>query len=195
MASCGTRFLGPDGELLQEVTLTPEEADQGLHRLQLNRVRGPSSHGSVVFRRDLYERVGGYRPCFRYAQDLDLWLRFAERGRHAATTDILVERGLSPSGTSCAHRGVQVRLAGCAVEAARLRRSGKDEAPALTAADRLSRRAAGAATRRSLAQGHYFLGSLLRDKDRPRARHHFRRAVAAWPLHVKAWYRWATTHG
>jgi hypothetical protein len=194
MASCGTRFLGPDGEHLQDVVLTAAEADEGLRHLRVDRVRGPSSHGAVVFRRSLYEQVGGYRPCFRFAQDLDLWLRLVERGRHVATSEVLVERGLSPTGTSCANRALQVRLAACALDAARLRRAGADEAPALAAAGRISDRAAGAtATRRALARGHYFLGSLLRGRNRGQARRHFRRAVAVWPLHLKAWYRWATT--
>ncbi len=35
----------------------------------------PFGHGEVMYRKSLYERVGGYRPFFRFAQDRDLWLR------------------------------------------------------------------------------------------------------------------------
>jgi hypothetical protein len=35
----------------------------------------PFGHGEVMYRKSLYERVGGYRSFFRFAQDRDLWLR------------------------------------------------------------------------------------------------------------------------
>ncbi len=38
----------------------------------------PFCHGSVMFRRDVVERVGSYRTEFLYAQDYDLWLRISE---------------------------------------------------------------------------------------------------------------------
>lgn len=37
--------------------------------------RNPFAHGDVMFRRTLFEAVGGYRAIFTYAQDRDLWLR------------------------------------------------------------------------------------------------------------------------
>jgi glycosyltransferase involved in cell wall biosynthesis len=35
------------------------------------------THGEAMFRRDVYDRVGGYRTLFRHGQDLDLWLRMS----------------------------------------------------------------------------------------------------------------------
>lgn len=35
-------------------------------------------HGAVMFRTRLVRDIGGYREVFRYAQDLDLWLRLSE---------------------------------------------------------------------------------------------------------------------
>lgn len=34
-------------------------------------------HGSVMFRKSLYENVGGYRSSFEFAQDRDLWIRMS----------------------------------------------------------------------------------------------------------------------
>lgn len=34
-------------------------------------------HGSVMFRKNLYEKVGGYRHNFQFAQDRDLWIRMS----------------------------------------------------------------------------------------------------------------------
>lgn len=39
--------------------------------------RIPVCGGSVMFRKNVYEQVGGYREFFRYAQDRDLWLRMS----------------------------------------------------------------------------------------------------------------------
>jgi glycosyltransferase involved in cell wall biosynthesis len=49
----------------------------------LNGLGGGIIHPSAIFRRASYELVGGYRTHWRYAQDYDLWLRFAEIGRLA----------------------------------------------------------------------------------------------------------------
>lgn len=35
------------------------------------------THGEVMFRRSIYDKVGGYRPFFACAQDHDLWLRMS----------------------------------------------------------------------------------------------------------------------
>jgi len=38
----------------------------------------PFALSEVMLRSEVFERVGGYRPIFRYMEDLDLWLRVAE---------------------------------------------------------------------------------------------------------------------
>jgi hypothetical protein len=35
-------------------------------------------HPAVIAKTDVLRRVGGYRPCYRYCEDYDLWLRLAE---------------------------------------------------------------------------------------------------------------------
>ena len=54
----------------------------------------PFGHGEVMFRRDLYNSVGGYRQFFRFAQDHDLWLRMSERSKMAIIPKVLYQRGL-----------------------------------------------------------------------------------------------------
>jgi hypothetical protein len=41
----------------------------------------PVAHGSIMFRRDAFERVGGYRPQCDYWEDIDFFIRMAEAGR------------------------------------------------------------------------------------------------------------------
>ena len=52
----------------------------------------PFTHGEVMFRRDAYESVGGYRELFKYAQDRDLWLRLSEIGDFQIIDKYLYER-------------------------------------------------------------------------------------------------------
>lgn len=52
----------------------------------------PIIHGEVMFRKSIYERVGGYRPFFVYAQDRDLWLRMAAHSKLMVIDEILYER-------------------------------------------------------------------------------------------------------
>jgi glycosyltransferase involved in cell wall biosynthesis len=41
----------------------------------------PCPHGSVVYRRWAFERLGGYRECCAYWEDFDLYVRLAREGR------------------------------------------------------------------------------------------------------------------
>jgi hypothetical protein len=41
----------------------------------------PFPHGSIMFRREAFDAVGGYRAACTYWEDLDLYLRMAARGR------------------------------------------------------------------------------------------------------------------
>ncbi|SEO80417.1 Glycosyl transferase family 2 [Aquisalimonas asiatica] len=52
----------------------------------------PFSHGEVMYRRSVYEKAGGYREFFRYAQDRDLWCRMSHIAEFAVLGDILYER-------------------------------------------------------------------------------------------------------
>ena len=90
MTSCGTRFVGPENEVLYEVCQVGDELHQGLQHVDIDRICGPSSHTSVMFRRETYEKVGGYRAPFDVAQDLDLWMRLAEVGMCWAIPEILL---------------------------------------------------------------------------------------------------------
>jgi glycosyltransferase involved in cell wall biosynthesis len=195
LVSCWTRNVGPVGEALPLTTcggahtapvrLDPT-AEPGCESL------GPSSHGSVVFRRDAYERAGGYRSEFRLAQDWDLWWRLAELGDFAAVPEPLYTRRLDPRSVSFRHGRAQRRLGRIALEAARARRRGEDEAFLLRRARHLSASVAHRRPgRREEARGLYFIGSLLRDAADPRASEYFRQAARCDPLSIRAWIRWA----
>ncbi len=95
----------------------------------------PFPHGSIMFRRGIFEAVGGYREACAYWEDLDLYHRMATRGRllvlpaplyryrfHAAST-------LGREIETGEERATELMLRCLAV-----RRTGADYTPLLTAA-------------------------------------------------------------
>jgi glycosyltransferase involved in cell wall biosynthesis len=192
LTSCGTRFVGPEGELLYENVKQGDELQRGLEQLKLNRIRGPSHHGSTMFRRSAYQSVGGYRPEFRVAQDLDLWMRMVERGRCVATPEVLYQGTWQPGSISHLRRQQQVLASKAILECRERRRRGESEQPVL---DSLTASLAKAGGKWKIPHGlsdarfHYFLGSILARREPDIARRYLRHAVESWPWHVKAWVK------
>lgn len=58
------------------------------------------SHGEVMFRRSVYDQVGGYRPAFQNCQDYDLWLRMVRVGKLATVKEQLYDRYVRFDGVS-----------------------------------------------------------------------------------------------
>lgn len=52
----------------------------------------PFSQGEVMFRRSVYDCVGGYRTFFTYAQDRDLWCRMGQHGSFHVVGEHLYQR-------------------------------------------------------------------------------------------------------
>jgi glycosyltransferase involved in cell wall biosynthesis len=188
LSTCGTRFVTPEGELLFDKVIAQAELDAGLNTLAIPGVTGPSSHPSCLFRRDAYERVGGYRAAFTLAQDLDLWLRLVEAGRFVAMSAVLYQACWTPGGLTSRLRPHQLRYAEIALEAARCRRDGHAE-PALPAPQRSLPLEQDRSRRSELSRFHYFVGACVAVRDPSRARRHFLQAVRAQPSNLRALWR------
>jgi glycosyltransferase involved in cell wall biosynthesis len=189
LATCATRYVAPDGEWLFDEVIEQQQLDIGLRTLSIPGVTGPSHHGSCLFRRDAYERAGGYRRPFTLAQDLDLWLRMIEAGRFIAMPDVLYQAAWTFGGLTSRLRPEQIRYAEVALEAARRRRAGLPE-PELPE-PRRSVAIRGATSRQvELSRFHYFVGSCVARRDPALARRHFWRSLKAHPLHLRAMLRW-----
>jgi glycosyltransferase involved in cell wall biosynthesis len=52
----------------------------------------PFTHGCIMYRRDLFDRVGGYREFFRFAQDRDFLLRLSDHGTYEIVPEVLYRR-------------------------------------------------------------------------------------------------------
>jgi GT2 family glycosyltransferase len=77
----------------------------------------PLCHPSVVMRRDVVERVGGYHPAFLHCEDYDLWLRLSEVTRLSSLPERLILYRQSASQVSNRHALTQQIGAAVAWEA------------------------------------------------------------------------------
>jgi glycosyltransferase involved in cell wall biosynthesis len=190
MVAGAARFLAPGGELLFEVSRPGRELQDGLSNLALGELHGPPHHGATMFRRSAYLQAGGYRGTFRVAQDIDLWLRLAERGTLAGQSEVVYDAQLDSGSISATRRDEQVRMAGLAIDCAIARRAGSSDQALLDAAGsapaRPRTKSSGPLAR---AQFLYFVGSCLRERDPRAARRYFWESFRTHPLLFKSLVR------
>jgi glycosyltransferase involved in cell wall biosynthesis len=177
--------IGPRKELLIEHirTRVPEEATEAL----IHGREGPPGHGSVMFRRDAYQKAGGYRACFRYAQDWDLWLRLVEVGLLGYIHAPLYAYRVEENSISAKRKSQQNHLVDIAIACYRSRSSGKDETKWLVEAERVSRldEVSAPGSQESHA---YFIGKCLLDRRDRRAVGYLGRCILDSPY---KWRNWA----
>jgi glycosyltransferase involved in cell wall biosynthesis len=183
LVSCWSRVVGPGREHLYDMRADGDEVRASLLRDDVGSIRGLTGHGTSMFRRADYVAAGGYRAAFWFAQDLDLWLRFAPRGRIVFVPEVLYEVRYEPGAISASRRGDQVALATIALE---LRDHPERESELLARATAIRpRRARG--SRRAAAQSLYFIASCLRTNGDVRFRRYARMALRKNPLNLRAW--------
>jgi glycosyltransferase involved in cell wall biosynthesis len=187
--SCAVRVVGPGGELLFDTCQDVDALNRALRSVNPAGLTGPAHHGSVVFRRAAYEKVGGYRAEFYFAQDLDLWVRLAEVGDHTVTPGILYRAAVGPDSLSGRYRREQVALTRLIAESARLRRAGLGDEAILQQAAAVRPTSGSRGRRAARSRAMYFIGACLRKQRDPGAIEYFRRAIRENPLHLRAWWR------
>jgi glycosyltransferase involved in cell wall biosynthesis len=190
--SCWTAFVGPGDEPLYESRGTGA-ASSPIDILDPTRqwgvIDGPTSHPSVMMRRDAYHRAGAYRAAFAVGQDWDLWYRLAAIGKFQILPETLYTAAVTPGSISAGSRHAQQEMAALSRAAmlARLRGESDDEIVARAAAVRI----VGDHSSRGKARGFYSIAEALRRKGDARARGYFRQAIALHPTFLKAWIRYA----
>jgi glycosyltransferase involved in cell wall biosynthesis len=113
-------LMDPDGRPLGEQGVSLEHEDI-VRELLLGR-GGALVHPVAMFRREALIAVGSYRPEAEPAEDLELYLRLAEKGRLANLPDVLLHYRLHLGKVSSARAGEQRRKIVSIVRDARLRR-------------------------------------------------------------------------
>jgi glycosyltransferase involved in cell wall biosynthesis len=192
MVSSWATYVDDDGEFVElvERCADPDDATRKL----LYERSGPPAHGTVMIRRHAYEQVGGYRTCFYFGQDSDLWLRLGMVGKIAFVQESLYQWRMSVNGISGANSDTQLQFGelGQLCHSARLR--GESDEALVTEAEQLrqaflSQRSNRSTMRRQQAAAHYRIGTGLSRRGNRRARWHFWSAVRLDPFHWRSWCR------
>jgi glycosyltransferase involved in cell wall biosynthesis len=190
--SCWTEFCGPQGEPLYVVRGTgaassPRQILSSAERSGV--VDGPSCHPSTMFRRQSYERAGGYRSEFYFGQDWDLWYRLAETGTFQVIEHVLYKARVLPSCISMLNKRHQEMISHLSLEALRARAAALPERDILERASQLRPGRLPKGTRRSESKGLYFIGECLRQNSDARSATYFKRAICRSPFFIKPWFR------
>ncbi len=192
--SCFGQFVGPGEEHLNTV-IRDHDPENATHRL-LHHKEGPPAHGSVMFRKSLYDAVGGYRPEFYFSQDSDLWLRMAEKSLIAYVPEQLYSALREAEGISGAHRPVQAEFGQLCHAAREARLKQKPEQPILEQAQSLRSQLLARKKSNKAQNGNansmkvaYLLGSQLVHNKDARARAYLLSVLKSRPWHMKAWFR------
>lgn len=190
MASSWSRCINDSNDILYEEkrTANPEEATRQL----LEGKVGPPGHGSVVFRKNAYEKSGGYREEFYFGQDSDLWFRLCQHGMLGYVQSYLYNYRHNEGGISVVHGENQYAYGEITKACHHARMNGKSEEPYLEKAARLREMIIeggeeGASKRSMKAGSYYFQGSGLYERGDVNAKKYLFRAVKAHPLHWRAW--------
>ena len=90
--------------------------------LHLGGLGGGMVHPATMIRRDALMSLGGYEESLEAAQDFDLWLRLAERGRLANLNELILNYRVHLTSVSIGRRTLQFECLKRACLAARVRR-------------------------------------------------------------------------
>jgi len=192
LLATSVRVVGPEQEFLYQA-LRPTDPD--LARQQVRDLGvGPAAHGSVMFSREAYQAVGGYRSEFYYGQDVDLWLRLSEAGGVAYDDAVLYECRLRPGSITGAQWKMQRFFGRLGRQCRDARREGRSESPLLAKGQAMSRQIRRHPKRvvpRLQALSYYHIASLLEVRDPDAAEIYFKKALEyngwAWKAHAKIW--------
>jgi glycosyltransferase involved in cell wall biosynthesis len=181
VVGCDVRVIGVNGEYFGDREFRQDGRDPDTLRQE-----GPQvAHSSVMMRRTSVLAVDGYRPVFKYAQDLDLWIRMARKYGPQflyVLPQPLMEYRLSPSKyRRNQFRNIYVSYAG--------EEDGKNSSLAerITQSIEQQRKKSNPARETSMYQ--YTAGRLLLNRgQRLQAGRRFLSAIITSPKNIRAWY-------
>lgn len=169
----------------------PRASDTLKHRLITGENGNPFVHGATVFRKSTAIDAGLYRPEFKQAQDLDLWLRIAERSQLGSIREIAYRWRIRRSSTGASNWESQRDYGELARWCARCRRSGQSE-PDLSLFEIQqvpARKFLGKFRPRNLDSDYYLkIGAMMLSSGfKSDARMYLRKAVRRNPLNAYGW--------
>lgn len=191
--SCWTEACGPKREFLSLSKGTGRAASPtAIISLpeKYGVIDGPTWHPSVMFRKDRYHEVGGYRRQFYFGQDWDLWYRLGEVGKFQMIEQVLYQACVEPNSLSGRHRTQQQDISKLSHQMLIRRNLGQTEADLLALAQKIRPTArAPEASAAIKAAGLYFIGEQLRRNADGRCESYLREALSLHPTMLRAWLR------
>lgn len=186
LVSTWTRYQTREGYFLYEVKDSSAAINQSL-ALEPQASYVSPQHFTVMFRKQIYDAVGGYRANFYFAQDFDLWLRLVEHGQAYVIPESLTISEYTVNAISGAYSQEQAELLQLAVESARLRRLGKADTSILQRVRQIRpKKQANSANAR--AKSLYFIAAcLLKNHQNHAARNYFIRCIKISPFKLMAY--------
>jgi glycosyltransferase involved in cell wall biosynthesis len=150
-------------------------------------------HGVVMFRRSCIEKVGSYRPEFRYTQDYDQWLRILEFYEIASLPEVLYKYRVTVKNISVAKLTVQNTYHSIARECSYRRRSGLPED--LSKAEELAKEEVGRPSwsnrlleKKNIADYYFLWGRSFLSRDEiKKARKDLLHSIKIFPFNYRAW--------
>lgn len=178
LCSSHVRFITKERASILIQSPTESDAKEGLTGI---------IHGSTMFRKKDYLKVGGYRKEFYYAQDVDLWSRLVEVGEHIVIPYILYENCLYPDSISGLRRKEQTKLHSFIVRASQARRSGGEESKWLSKASLFSEKCRKKTKKKvNKSSGAYFIGACLINSYPLLAKKYLRLSLESNPFNIRA---------
>lgn len=117
---CRLHLIDPEGDLLCMFDVAEDHAS-----IDDEHLKGHGAvicHPAVALRRSAVLAIGRYRPEFKHAEDLDLFLRLAEYGRLANLPDVLLMYRQHPQSIGYKYRADQLYSLQRSVNEAQMRR-------------------------------------------------------------------------
>ncbi len=195
LVSSNFGFYTDEGYYLYSTEYKTEALRQSLKNADSAGFTSPM-HASVMFRRDVYQQVGGYRSEFYLAQDCDLWLRMLNVGELVNLDEELSIGVFSISGLSARFKPQQDEYKRLIVEMRDLGKKGLDTEGLLRRADDLSSQL----REKELLVQHapldskaeriafcYFVARCLMPRNTEGSDLYFRQLLKLNPIHLKAW--------
>lgn len=179
-----------ESDFLYAVKHTAQELDSGLRSIKGPDLISPF-HACVMFRKSVYEKVGGYRTDFYFAQDMDLWSRMIEYSNISIIEQVLTTGIFSVSGISGRYRHYQTEICNVIANANRLRQAGISDDAVLTQAKKLrpSKHIINKAPNNAKFDALYFLASVLSKNKSINAKKYWWQAFKVKPLNIKVWIK------
>ena len=178
-----------EGHDLYAVSYTDEQLKKGLSATQGDDICTPF-HASVMFRKSVYQQVGGYRAAYYFTQDADLWSRMIEISELHVIEKNLTHGIFSPAGISGQYAQTQQRLAALVAQANALRQQGKSDEPVLQLALECrpdQSNLSSARHNKNDFAGLYFIAKVLSNKGSSASLMYWRRALAIRPWSLRCW--------